>query len=111
MDYHEVERQAEKAVEYLAESEGKYAHLKALKELAGERLKITLASLKIETQASSDAKAETIARANPEYAKLVDEIGDILEEFHYIEAKRARANTAVEVWRSANSSRNRGNPI
>ena len=100
----------EKAVQYLADSEIEYSQLKASKETEKKRLEIVLAGLIMESHEKSHAMAETASKSHPEYLKSIEIYHDVLESFYLIEAKRARAETTIEVWRSVNAARGRGNP-
>jgi|GEM_PF-3087262 len=100
----------EKAVAYLVDSEDEYARLKALISTEKKKLEIELASLKIESPETSDAKSDTWAKSQPAYQKAVDLYHDVLESFYLLDAKRHRAELVVEIWRSVNSARSRGNP-
>ncbi len=111
MNFQEMTVKAEKAIIDLQKSEEEYARLRALKETEPERLKILLASLKLESPETSDNKAETWAKDREEYKQAHSDHVEILEDFYLVQAKRMTAETIVEVWRSLNAAHNRGNPI
>ena len=100
---------AEKALEYLAESEEEYASLKAQHQALKERIKITKAQLMLESPESSAAKKEIDAEAHTDYLQATTDWEMCLQEFYLIEAKRKRAELTIEMYRSVNSALKRGN--
>ena len=102
---------AEKALQYLADSESEYASLKAQHQALKERIKI------IEHQGILDSteKAATMKRsdslASRAYEDAVTDWEETLELYELIAAKRKRAELTVEMFRSVNSAMKRGNMI
>ena len=101
----------EQALHYLAESEEEWANLRASKDLESKRLEITLASGIIDSNSSSVAGKKVDALNSKDYKETVEEYQQLLESFYLIDARRRRAEITVEVWRSINSSRNKGNIV
>ena len=101
----------EKALHYLAESEEEWANLRASKDLESKRLEITLASGIIDSNSSSVAGKTVDSRNSKDYKEAVEEYQQLLEAYYLLDAKRTRAMTTIEVWRSINSSRNKGNIV
>ena len=101
----------EKALNYLSESELEWSELKANKETEHKRLEITLASGIIESSESSQAGKKVDSQDSQAYKEAVEDSRQVLEAFYLIDAKRTRAMVTIEVWRSLNSSRNKGNII
>jgi len=102
-------KKAEKALDYLAETEAEYARLKALVKYAPDRLKMYLAALMLESEEKSATAKKTTAEAHPEYEQTVDSFETISKEFFEIDEKRKRANMTIEMFRSVNSSLKKGN--
>jgi len=98
----------EMAVKYLAESEEEYARLKASIISEKKLLEVTLASLMMESPENSAAKSEMWAKNHQDYGKAIEIYHNVLESYYLLDAKRHRAEQTIEVWRSVNSSRNRG---
>ena len=100
---------AEKAIEYLAESEQEYARLKALVKYAPERLKMYLSNLEMESDEPTQAGKKTAALAHSEYEQTVNSFETITQEYNEIAEKRRRAELMIEMYRSVNSALKRGN--
>lgn len=101
----------EGALNYLAESEEEWSNLRASKDLETKRLEITLASGIIDSNESSVAAKKVDSLNSTEYKETVEQYQQLLEAYYLIDAKRTRAITTIEVWRSVNSSRNKGNVV
>jgi hypothetical protein len=101
----------EAALNYLAESELEWSELKATKETESKRLEITLASGIIDSGESSQAGKKVDSQDSRAYKEAVEDARQVLEHFYLIDAKRTRAMVTIEVWRSLNSSRNKGNIV
>lgn len=113
IDYHK----AEKALDYLAQTEQEWAEYKALLKYQSERHKACLARLssKFEhtaTQAGnklSEALLKRLAESDKEYEQMLTDSESIAAQFYTLDAKRKRAEYTIEVWRSLNSAQKRGN--
>ena len=101
--------QAEKALLYLAESEQEYARYRALRETEKERLKIVHASLAMDSTESSQSAKSLDSYSNNSYIEALAQYHEAIEAYYLIEAKRKRAEITVEVWRTEEASRRRGN--
>jgi predicted nucleic acid-binding Zn-ribbon protein len=106
MDYLQ---KAEKALDYLAESEMEFADLKAQHQALKERLRTTKARLMVESNAKTQGQRENEAEASSDYLLAIDEWETTLANFYLIEAKRKRAELTIEMYRSVNSALKRGN--
>ena len=102
-------KKAELAIKYLYESEGEYARLKGLIKLIPERMKIMKASLIMESEEKSATAKQTWAEGHKDFEMTVDSCEKSYEDFYLIEAKRARAELTIEMYRSINSAMKRGN--
>ena len=100
---------AEKALNYLAESEAEYAQYKALLKFQPERHKALLARLQSESMETTEAGKKRDAEQSEAFESLLDESTEIAEQFYLIEAKRKRAELTIEMYRSVNSALKRGN--
>ena len=101
-------QKAEKALNYLQESETEWSRYKALLKFQSERLKACVARLSNDAPESSEAAKKRWAEASEEYEELINECTEIAEEFYILDAKRMRAEQTIEIWRSVNSSMKRG---
>ena len=102
---------AEKAIEYLAESEQEYARLKAVVKYAPERIKMYLATLVLESDKKTVAERTSASMAHPEYEQTINSFELISNEFYEIQERRNRAELTIEFWRSLNAAQKLGNPI
>ena len=109
MDIRQWYQRAEKAMDYLRESEEELARYKGLAKSVSSREKIALARLMLESPEKTVAAKKTWAEASPDFEKIVDESQEIMTEFALIEAKRERAEKTWETWRSLNSAMKQGN--
>ena len=102
-------KEAEKAIDYLKQSEAEYAALKAQHQALKERIKTTKASQYLDTQAKTQKEREMTAESSTEYITAIADWEECLESFYYIEARRKRAELTIEMYRSVNSAMKRGN--
>ena len=100
---------AEKAIEYLAQSEHEWAQYKALLKFQPERHKACLARLQSESLENTEAAKKRDAEADKQYQDIIDEGIEIAEHFYLLDAKRQRAEHTIEMYRSVNSALKRGN--
>lgn len=100
---------AEKAIDYLRDSEQAYASLKAQHQALKERIKITESSRILDSNEKTQGMKEHDARSSEDYLLAVSEWESILQEFYLVEAKRKRAELTIEMYRSVNSALKRGN--
>ena len=102
-------KEAEKALDYLRESEEEYARYRGLMKAISQREKIALARIMFDSPESSAAGRKAWAEASEEFEKVVDESQEIQTECELISAKRERANLTIEMFRSINSQMKKGN--
>lgn len=102
-------QRAEKAIQYLGESEEEFARYKALHQAMKEQMKIVKAGLIMDSAESSQGMKEKWAESHPDFQKITDEWAEAMEQFYLIEAKRTRAELTIEMYRSVNSALKRGN--
>jgi hypothetical protein len=102
-------KKAEKALEYLAETEEEYARLKALVKYAPERIKAFLAVLASESKESSQAGKQAAALASEDHDAQLNSFEEVSRAFFEIQEKRHRAELTIEMYRSVNSALKRGN--
>jgi len=100
---------AEKAIEYLAQSEHEWAQYKALLKFQPERHKACLARLQSASPENTEAGRKRWAEAHEDYSETIDEGIEIAEHFYLLDAKRQRAEHTIEMYRSVNSALKRGN--
>ncbi len=102
-------KDAERAINYLAESEADYARYKALHQAEKERLKIVKAGLSMDSLEKSQTAKDKDAESHSDYQRAVEDWQQSMEEYYLIEAKRKRAELTVDMYRSVNSALKRGN--
>jgi hypothetical protein len=100
---------AEKALEYLADSEANYAALKAQHQALKERMKIVEHQGILESSEKSAAMKKSASLASKDYMDSVTDWQIVVESFELISAKRKRAELTIEMFRSVNSAMKRGN--
>ena len=109
MDVKEWYQKAEKAIDYLKESEEEYARYRGLMKAISSREKIALARLMLDSTEKTAAAKKIWAEASPEFERVVDESQEIQTECDLIQARRERADKTFEMWRSLNSAMKQGN--
>ena len=102
-------KKAEKAIEYLAQSEHEWAQYKALLKFQPERMKACLARLQSDSLETTEAGRKRDSESHEDYQTIIDEGIEIAEHFYLIDAKRQRAEHTIEMYRSVNSALKRGN--
>ncbi len=102
-------KQAEKALEYLAESEEEWARYKGMLKFQSERLKACIARLSNESTQITEAARKRDAEARSEYQNEIDDSTEIAIDFYHLDAKRKRAELTIEMFRSTNAAQKRGN--
>ena len=106
IDYERVE----KALGYLAKTDVACAELKAEVERTAYKIKASKATIILHTDGTGPVKqatAEThltVAAAAEEHFTAIKDYGAMMNE-------RARNNLVIDVWRSINSARNKGQII
>ena len=98
----------ESALEYLATTDKSWAQAKAAVEAMNYARKSIRAEIKLEKEGANNMR-EDIAEASETYKKACRDHTDAIYEFALIDARRKSAELRIEVWRSQNASRRRGN--
>lgn len=101
------EKQIEKALMYLAESEEAYARAIAKREAAEAAAKVAREVGFLEAEGTVAERAARAVTA-PAYALALSEIETAVFDAELLKAKRQRALVTLEVWRSLNSNRRAG---
>ena len=100
------EKQIERAIHYLTETDKTFADLKAAVGALEHGIKIAEALGYLQAEGPQEAR-KAAARSSNEYRQAVDEWENCKAEFHLIENKRNRATTEIDVWRSLNANQRR----
>jgi len=95
-------------LKFLAETDVEFGRLKGLYKALEFRLKIAEARGFVDAEGAQELR-KAIARTSSDYCHLVQVFNETSIEFHTLEAQRFTAVNKIEVWRSVNASRNRGN--
>lgn len=105
-----TEDRLQKALHYLAETDEPHAQAKALMKGLEKQEKTVKARAFIEAKGQGGvAEREAIAVTSKEYTDWNGRYEDSIMDYEVLNNKRLREQLVIEVWRSLNSSRNKGN--
>jgi hypothetical protein len=98
----------EEAVDFLATTDEEAAELQAQMERMELKAKAVKDAL---VKHGEGGLGDRVAAAgcDPTYTAAMDQYFDAVAEFHKAKNRRATASIIIDVWRSLNSARNRGN--
>ena len=99
---------AEDALSYLLSTDEEYARTKTLYDALCEQKK-TIAALEYGKLSGSAAEKNQQALASDNYQSHLRAIRDAQIEFETVRAVRISKQALIEMWRSINSARNKGN--
>jgi len=99
------------ALQYLSSTDDKYAVLVARKEAVKETRERIKAIAKVASGEKSDAAKTTEALASDEYGNWLKDWEDVVYEVERLKAIRLRMVLTIDVWRSLNAARNKGQMI
>ena len=99
---------AETALNYLVSTDEEYARAKTLYDALCEQKK-TIQALEYGKLSGSAADKTQQALASEQYQKHLLAMRDAQIEFETVRAKRLSQQAVIEMWRSVNSARNKGN--
>ena len=100
-----------KALQYLSNTDEKWALLVARREAVREEKARIIAIAKVASGEKSDAAKSTEALASDEYGAWITDYENVVYEVEHLKAVRLRMALSIDVWRSLNSARNKGNII
>ena len=103
------DERVEKAIAHLVSTDARLGALKGHIEGLKHTIKATLAVQSLKAKGSSATECKMIAEATPEYAEKIEELENAIIEFETISARRKTAELMVEVWRTQQANRRRGN--
>ena len=103
------DRGVDTALEYLADTEEGYAKAKATRIYLEETQKTVKATLFTEAPDGSVAARESYAYTRPAYTEHCAKLRDAVYDEELLRAKRLRYELSIEVWRTQEASRRRGN--
>ena len=101
----------EKALHYLGESEEDYAEALSRLKASEHRLKVAYSAGYLEVDGKNVEERKARAFLTEDYKQALEGHENAVYDKEIISAKPKRAETTVDVWRSINSSRNRGNIV
>lgn len=101
------EKQVERALNYLAESEEAYAQAVAKREAKEAGAKVARESAFLGSSGSV-AERQAMAGTSPEVRAALEALEAAYYDLEILRAKRQRALLVIEVWRSLNSNRRAG---
>lgn len=102
------EKTAEKALNYLAETDEPAAKAKSLMLALEKQEKTVLAVSYMNSQGRSVQDREYEARKSIEYLDWQEKYKDAVYEHELYRNKRSRAELTIEFWRSLNANRRQG---
>lgn len=108
-DFEIPDRRIEKALTVLAETAEPVGMLHGRKEALEKLLKGVHAQQAMKSGASSMSEASVKGYASPEYMALLDEYNGVCIDFRTIQAKRDLEEAVIEVWRTQNANKRKGN--
>ena len=97
------------ALRYLARTEDDYAKAKATRIYLEETQRTVRATLFVGAEGKSVAEREAVALSQPEYRDHCEKLRDAVYDEEILRAKRLRYELSIEVWRTKEASRRRGN--
>ena len=98
----------DKELDYLSRTDEEYGRLKGRVAGLEYRMKIEEAKGYLANEGAVEAR-KAQARQGTEYVRLLDEFEDASIKLHTVGALRKTAELRIEVWRTMESSRRRGN--
>ena len=99
---------AEKALEYLKNTDTEAARARALKDGLDETKK-SVSAIEFMKASGSAAERTQKALASEEYLTHLDKLENAVLEFETLKNKRKSAELQIEMWRSINSNMKKGN--
>lgn len=99
------------ALRYLARTEEDFAKAKASRIFLEETQKTVRATLFQEAGDGSVASREAYAYSHAKYQEHCGKLRDAVYDEELLKAKRLRYELSIEVWRTQESSRRRGNVV
>lgn len=100
----------QKALIYRAETDAQYGMLRALVEDYEYRIKMAEARATRENKdKGTQDYIKALAKSDPEYIKLIDELYNTNMEYQTMSAKRQTGLVLIDVWRSLNANARQGN--
>ena len=101
-------KDAEAALNYLAGTDEDYARAKTLYDALSEQRK-SIAAIEYGKLQGSAAEKTQQALASTAYQEHIQAIRDAQLEFEIVRNKRITNQAVIEMWRSVNSARQKGN--
>ncbi len=104
-----TEDRLQKALTYLAQTDSEMAKAKAYMMKLEKHEKMIISYSMLDSEQKSNPLKESEARTSKNYDEWLKKYTVAVEDFNSLYNKRSTESTLVEVWRSLNSSRNKGN--
>lgn len=103
-----TEKRVEEALTYLARTDDDFGTLKGLVDGIEYRIKVAEAAAYLKSEGTQDHR-KSQARTDETYKQLIEEYENNKIEFLTIGANRRRQELVIEVWKTINYSKGRGN--
>ena len=97
----------ERALTYLAETDELFAKAKADVERSKHKAKAVFAAMFARNMGTVKER-ECEAEMHPQYQEALEDHFKAVEEYEFLRNKRNLEELVIEVWRSVNSARNKG---
>lgn len=103
------DKQVEKALNYLSETDEEHANAKAAVKGLEQRKKTIFATAFLASEGKNVTERESHALTSDEYKKFLDAYEVAVYEEQILNNKRTRAVLTIDVWRSMNAAHRKGN--
>ena len=100
--------EAEKALQFLSDTDVRAAKARALVEGLQEQRK-TIKAICFQDLKGPVTERETLAYADPRYIEHLEKLKSAIYEWETFRNKRLTASMTIEMWRSLNANRRSGN--
>lgn len=97
----------ELALKYLAETDEQFAELKTLVERSKLQMKSVFATIYLRVDGTVDER-KSKAETHESHQETMQAYFTALKEYEHVRNKRGTESVVIDVWRSLNSSRNKG---
>jgi hypothetical protein len=99
----------ERALNYLGSTDEAAATAKSLSECLSEQRKTIKATLFLSADGKTNQVREMQAYAHADYKRHLDVMAEAVLDYEILKNKRLRAVATIDVWRSTNANRRKGN--
>ena len=102
------EERVERAVEFYRDNADRYGQLVGLCKALEQKRKVVHGQERLLAKGGTVAEREATSYSSPEYRRLVEDIQNAWADKTVLETQMTAAEHTIDVWRSQNSSKNKG---